>query len=249
VGSVIAATGVGKTRIGVLCAAHVLKNKDAKQVIIVVPTRNLRDNEWTNEFIKWGYEDLLDKIKITCVQSLYDKGADIDTDLLIVDEAHTTLSDEYSRIYNGKYKYLLCLTATTPEQESRKEVLFSLAPKVYEVTIKEAIDAGLIAPYKMFNVPVKLTRKESYLYDKFDYMFKQGKYALLSQATIDNNPMKSDLFGMAKFYSKKENEEHEYHEASKNFWQGMTMRKWVCYKAENKLDASVKLIQKFPDKK
>lgn len=41
----------------------------------------------------------------------------------------------------------------------------------------------------------------------------------------------------------------ETHEHAKAFWQGMSMRKWVCYKAENKLCAAVRLIKAYPDNK
>lgn len=60
-----------------------------------------------------------------------------------------------------------------------------------------------------------------------------------------------DVFTLAKRYKNKDYKfsHPDTHEHAKAFWQGMSMRKWVCYKAENKLDAAVRLIKAYPNNK
>lgn len=159
------ATGTGKTRVGVLAAQRAWKAGKINSVTIVVPSTNLRDNEWVNEFTKWGAKALLEFTTITCVQSLYKE--DHFTDLLIVDEVHTALSPEYRKVFeNTDYKFLLCLTATPPHEDEYLELLNTIAPIVYSVTLQEAVKMGLISPFKVYNVPIKLTNSERFMYTK-----------------------------------------------------------------------------------
>jgi superfamily II DNA or RNA helicase len=44
-GTIVAATGVGKTRVGVMAARHVFQTIGPFKGLIVTPTTNLRDNE------------------------------------------------------------------------------------------------------------------------------------------------------------------------------------------------------------
>jgi len=50
-GTVVVGTGAGKTRIGCVAINHLYRNGLIKSCLIVVPTTNLRDNEWINELI------------------------------------------------------------------------------------------------------------------------------------------------------------------------------------------------------
>lgn len=159
------ATGTGKTRVGVLAAQKAFKAGKIESITIVVPSTNLRDNEWVNEFTKWGSKALLEFTTITCVQSLYKQ--EHSTDLLIIDEVHTALSPEYRKVFeNTEYKYLLCLTATPPHEEEYLELLEVVSPIVYTVGLQEAVKRGLISPFKVYNVPIKLNNKERFMYTK-----------------------------------------------------------------------------------
>ena len=54
IGSIIAGTGFGKSRCGVLAVRHVLGSGD--RALVLVPTTQLQD-QFKQEFIKWGCED------------------------------------------------------------------------------------------------------------------------------------------------------------------------------------------------
>ena len=68
VGSVIAGTGFGKSRVGVLAVNHALKS--GGKALILVPTIQLQE-QFKEEFVKWGLEDCLDNTEILCYQTAY----------------------------------------------------------------------------------------------------------------------------------------------------------------------------------
>lgn len=51
-GTVILSTGAGKTRVGILAIEELIEKMSIKSCLIVVPTINLRDNEWESEIEK-----------------------------------------------------------------------------------------------------------------------------------------------------------------------------------------------------
>ena len=61
-GSVIAGTGFGKSRVGVIAAGALLR-KHGGRGLVLVPTNQLQD-QFEEEFKKWGYEDVLENVDI-----------------------------------------------------------------------------------------------------------------------------------------------------------------------------------------
>ena len=66
IGSVIAGTGFGKSRAGVLAVDHALKTGDS--ALILVPTVQLQ-KQFIEEFSKWALDHCLDNVDILCYQS------------------------------------------------------------------------------------------------------------------------------------------------------------------------------------
>ena len=68
-GTIIAGTGFGKTRCGVLAIGETLRRVDSginkPSGLVLVPTTQLRD-QFQGEFIKWGYEDILEYVEFMC---------------------------------------------------------------------------------------------------------------------------------------------------------------------------------------
>jgi len=100
-------TGTGKTRIGVLASKKLIEEGSVKAIHIVVPTTNLI-RAWIAEFIKWGSEEILTRVKINCIQTSYKVDHDLvlgpegippDNTLLIVDEVQTSLSPQFRALY------------------------------------------------------------------------------------------------------------------------------------------------------
>jgi superfamily II DNA or RNA helicase len=130
VGSIIAGTGFGKSRCGVLAMGNTLDNNPDSVGVVLVPTTQLQE-QFKEEFIKWNYEHLLDRVDVMCYQSAYKlKGNHYD--IVVCDEIHLGLSPEYRKFFeNNTYKRLLCMTATLPEDLEYKELLDTISPITY----------------------------------------------------------------------------------------------------------------------
>ena len=128
VGSIIAGTGFGKSRVGVLAIEHILKqdsrsNKPA--ALILVPTVQLQD-QFIEEFDKWDVST--ENVEIMCYQSAY-KLIGHHYDIVVCDEIHLGLSEKYRKFFKYNiYDNLLCMTATPPEEFEYRELLNTLSP-------------------------------------------------------------------------------------------------------------------------
>ena len=179
-GSVIAGTGFGKSRIGVLAIAHILKQNsrgNKKAALILVPTVQLQD-QFKEEFAKWNLEHCLDKVDILCYQSAY-KLIGHHYDIVVCDEIHLGLSEEYRKFFKYNiYDNLLCMTATPPEEFEYRELLNTLSPTVYEITLDKCVELGIVSPYKITCMPVSLTKQERKDYKDINNKFLYWKYQL-----------------------------------------------------------------------
>lgn len=200
------ATGVGKSKIAVGAIVNFLKKDPFATILIVVPTQNLRDNNWKDEFIKWGYKSALDSIDIFCYASIKNlKG--LKTDLVILDEAHS-LTEQNSQFFkDNTIRNLLALTATAPnpkgnEADKSKVDIFNKfkikADFVY--TIEEAKDDGIVSDYKIVIVTTQLDDTNKYIEagskTKRFFQTEALRYAYLSQLILSNMDIKLKQFKM-----------------------------------------------------
>lgn len=145
-GTILAATGFGKTRIGLLAIKRFLSKND-KKVIIVVPSEPIKE-QWTKELIEWN-------IFNNCsVKTMFDVSKNTyECSLLVVDEVQRTLAPTIISMYNNiKYKIILCLTATLERLDGKDSYIKKIAPIVDSVNIDEAIKNKWLAPYKEYLV-------------------------------------------------------------------------------------------------
>jgi RNA polymerase primary sigma factor len=174
-GSIIAGTGFGKSRCGVLAVAHALEN--GGRAIVLVPTVQLQE-QFAEEFKKWGHTALLTRVEIVCYASAH-KLEDNHYEIVVCDEVHLGLSPVYRKFFErNTYDKILCMTATLPEEDEYKLLLRELAPTVYTITIDECVAKGLVAPYDIYCIPVELTEVERAAYKKANNLFVQCKYRL-----------------------------------------------------------------------
>jgi len=218
IGSIIAGTGFGKSRCGVLALGKLIRNHIWKYnqhgdrivhatVLVLVPTVQLKA-QFKGEFIKWGYEDVLDDIEFMCYQSAY-KLKNNHYDIILCDEIHLGLSNEYRKFFiKNTYDKLLCMTATLPEEEEYRHLLGMLAPTVYTITLDECVSLGIVAPYNIYCKPVSLTDAERKEYKTINNQFVYYKYQLGDFNAFDeakrlignNNAHPADRKVAAEFY-------------------------------------------------
>jgi RNA polymerase primary sigma factor len=166
-GYIEAVTGIGKTRIGVIAAGEFIRRDPNETSLVVTPTIPLRDDEWHKEFVKWGYEDVVDKVEFQCIQGVY-KQTGRHWDTLVVDEADTCLGDKYSEFFkNNTFNRILCLSACYDKKDVAN--LQSLGiPLVGKIDYEEALKYNLITPFKIYNVRLQLNPEQNLAYYELD---------------------------------------------------------------------------------
>ncbi len=173
VGSIIAGTGFGKSRCGVLGVEYALKH--GGNALILVPTVQLQD-QFIEEFDKWGVST--DNVEVLCYQSAY-KLLGNHYSIVLCDEVHLGLSTQYRKFFdNNTYDKLLCMTATLPEEQEYKDLLDTLAPTVYKISLDACVAAGIVSPYHIYCKPLQLTPVEQKEYKKINNSFVYYKYQL-----------------------------------------------------------------------
>ena len=242
IGSIIAGTGFGKSRCGILAIKHTLSHKntcpESGKALILVPTIQLQD-QFHEEFYKWDAGDLLNQVDILCYQSAY-KLQNEHYDIVVCDEIHLGLSKEYKKFFdNNTYDKLLCMTATIPEDQEYANYLNILAPTIYSITLDECVKLGLISPYKIECIPVELTSDEREQYKSINNQFVRYKYML----------GEFNAFDRAKQIMSTSNSHPEDKKAAAQFYQAIRARKAIIDFAENKILKFKSLVMNNLDNK
>ena len=234
VGSVIAGTGFGKSRVGVLAVEHALK--DGGNALILVPTVQLQE-QFIEEFDKWGVNS--DNVEVICYQSAYKLKAEKYT-IVVCDEIHLGLSNEYRKFFKyNMYDKLLCMTATLPEELEYKDLLEKLAPTAYKITLDKCVQLGIVSPYTITCVPVKLTADEKAAYKKANNSFVQWKY-MLGQF---------NAFESAQMIMRNKNATAGDKQKAVMFYRAIRIRKQIVDFAENKINKFKEIYEENKDKR
>lgn len=234
-GSIIAGTGFGKSRCGVIAVGKTLDSTESGKGLVLVPTHQLQE-QFKQEFIKWNYEHVLDRVDIVCYQSAYKLEGNHYT-VVVCDEIHLGLSPEYRKFFeNNTWDRLLCMTATPPEDIEYKEVLYEMSPVVYRISLDKCVELGLVSPYVVHCVPIKLTDSEQKDYKKANNTFVYSKY-ILGQF---------DAFDQAKYIMGpgKNTATNEQKAAAAQFYRAIRQRKAVVDHADGKIAALQKIVIK-----
>ena len=174
-GSVIAATGFGKSRVAALAIGYsmdeLVESGDTdSRCLVLVPTTQLQD-QFPHELKKWGFENYLDRIDFMCYASAH-KLEGKHYHVVVCDEIHLGLSPVYRKFFEkNTFDRLLCLTATIPEDPEYRKVLANLAPPCFHITLDECVDAGFVADYEIYCVGVDLEEAERAEYDRYHKQF------------------------------------------------------------------------------
>lgn len=231
VGSIIAGTGFGKTRVGVYAVVEALNDSEL-DAIVLVPFEHLKDN-FKEEMRKTKQEKYIDRVEFYCYASVKKLISDPKKySVLVCDEIHLGLTDPCIELYNtDKFERKMFLTATLPEDPLYRARLQSIAPPVYEITIDECVAKGLIAPYKIKCVAVDLTvgEKSQYKTVNANFGYWKGKLGF-------------DAFNMAQtVLANKGKYGNEMVQAALGFYRAIRQRKTIVDHAKNK----IKLAQLF----
>ena len=228
-GSIIAGTGFGKSRCGVLATKWALEN--GGKAIVLVPTTQLQD-QFAEEFAKWDAEHLVNtkQVDFVCYQSAY-KLKDMHYDIVVCDEVHLGISEQYRKFFdNNTYDKLLCMTATVPEDDDYRNYLMQLAPIRYHISLDECVNLGLVSPYEIVCVPLELNEEDRLAYKKANNLFVQMKYKL---GTYDVFPLAKAILAGTKQGDKG---------AAAQYFNAIRKRKAVVQQATVKIEKAKELV-------
>tara|TARA_R100000329_G_scaffold58693_1_gene52886 strand:+ start:772 stop:1944 length:1173 start_codon:yes stop_codon:yes gene_type:complete len=234
IGSIVAGTGFGKSRCGVLATKWALKK--GNRALVLVPTTQLQA-QFEEEFKKWDAEDLLPNIEIMCYQSAY-KLKDEHFDIVVCDEVHLGISEQYRKFFeNNTYDKLLCMTATVPEDDEYRNYLMKIAPIRYYLSLDDCVSLGLVSPYEIVCIPLELNDEDKLQYKAAQLKFVRSKYLI----------GEFDTFTAAKLILAKKMKGDMG--AAKRFFQAIQERTNVINHATVKIDKAKELVEKHGDDK
>lgn len=149
--TIVAATGVGKTRIAIKTIQRVRQKYPLLSVLVLVPTELLK-NQWLEELDHWGV-GINTEVKVMMGASK----KEYNCDLLIIDEAHRINSEIIANVFEViHYKLILGLTATFERLDGRHEILAKYAPVCDTITIEEALLNNWVSKYKDYVVLINV---------------------------------------------------------------------------------------------
>lgn len=171
------ATGVGKSKVALEICSYFFKERF--KILIVVAELAHFDN-WKDEIIKWGFDNIINNITIVTYASLK-KHINSKYDIIILDEAHHIGSDLRLDIINNiKFDKMLLLSATLDNnlKEYLKE-LFKVDIASNIISLQNAIDWNLLPTPKIILIPLKLDNTK----EKEEIIEEWGKSKLRIEKT------------------------------------------------------------------
>lgn len=151
---------VGKTKLGI----EIIKLEKPKKILWVTPNTKLRDEDIPAEFKTWKALKYLSKTDIICYASLASHIGNYDK--IILDEYQDLTTSNAEPFFNGNIKYetILGLSGTHPKHKEKQDLFNTLRLKsLSEMTIDEAVENKLIAPYKIKIIELELDTTDKYI--------------------------------------------------------------------------------------
>lgn len=146
-------TSLGKSRCSIEMANYLYKQNNNLKILLVVAESAHKDN-WAKEMLKWRL--LSNYVTVECYASL-PKYKGTNWDLIIFDEAHHLGTDLKLDILQSIItEYVILLSATLPDTLIQVLTRIFGEFKVSKVSLKEAIDEGMLPQPKVFLIPLKL---------------------------------------------------------------------------------------------
>lgn len=144
------ATGVGKTRGGLMAISRFLKKNPTKSVIIVVPSEPIQ-RQWNQELIDWNL------FQQCSVKTMSDVSVNkYSYTLLVIDEIHKVGAPTLLNIFkNVQYTVILGLTATFERLDGKDEIISKKCPIVDTISVEEAIENKWLSDYREYEVLIE----------------------------------------------------------------------------------------------
>jgi superfamily II DNA or RNA helicase len=173
--SLVLATGVGKTLVGL---THMERNTTPLMRCLVVAPKKAIFQSWKDDAMKFGKENLLGRMTFTTYLSL-NKHNPNDYDAVYLDEMHSLLDSHrgFLQLFKGK---ILGLTGTPPKRDysEKGKLVNEFCPVVFTFKADDAVENGILNDYQIIVHQIQLT-------DQKVYQVKMGNKQYLA-SEIDN---------------------------------------------------------------
>lgn len=147
-------TGLGKSRASIEMANYIQSKGEGNIKILLVVAESAHKDNWAKEMLKWKL--LSNDVTVECYASL-PKYKETNWDLIIFDEAHHLGTDLKLDILQSIItEHVILLSATLPEILLQSLTRIFGEFKVSKVSLKQAIDEGMLPQPKVFLIPLKL---------------------------------------------------------------------------------------------
>lgn len=157
VGTIVAATGFGKTRVGLNCVTTILKKYPTFRILVVVPTEPLQ-KQWVQQLDERGLGLNCDVLIInTAVKERRSYH------MIVLDEVHRYASDVFSQIFKQVgFNYILGLTATFERLDGKETLLAKYCPVIDTISLQDALSNGWVSDFTEYEVLIEVPNIEEY---------------------------------------------------------------------------------------
>lgn len=245
-GTIVAATGFGKSRCGLMTIKALLKKYPQFRILVVVPTEALQ-KQWLGHIDEWGFQFNVEVVIInTCIKHTWQ------CDMLIIDEIHRTGADEFSKVFEQvKYRIILGLTATIERLDGRHLLIQKYCPVVDDIPTIECLANGWISEYKEYQVLLDVDNIDYYKslnkewiehFEFFQYDFSLAMSMVNKDGWKNKIKFRDILYkGDDENMKKQVLQSINYHSA--RFIATMTARKAFIYSHPKKIEIARKILE------
>lgn len=235
-GTVVAATGFGKTRVAIIAIKRFVAIQPKATVVIIVPTLNLKD-QWIKELQTHKVNDNCEVVVVnTAYKNTYK------CEVLVLDEIHCYGAPQFKKIFKTiSYDYILGLTATIERADGKHDILLENCPIIAEVTIDECYKNGWVSPYTVYNLAVPMLPEETAQYAQANNKFKWAAQTI--------GGIGGDTFRRAQSLLKNRKGTDKEIGAAATYFSSIKKRGDICKNSKAKFNIIEQIISKYSDRK
>lgn len=241
-------TSFGKTALALRKLEH--NFNILTQILIVIP-RNVLIQNWKDEFVKWGYADMLDNVTFTTYVSLPKHAGQ--WDIVVFDEAHHLSERCQEALQSFKVSHSLFLSAILKQEH--KEFIRTWCRKDVEfinVSTRKAIDDNVLPDPKIILIPLRLdAAKQDILFEKskpkhgekplvipYEQKWKYRSYKGALSYRCSQRQYYNEISGLIDWYKRK-----NFNPVMKNIWLHKCGQR-LQWLSMTKLPFTVKIVNK-----
>lgn len=253
-GVVEAVTGGGKTRMALAAMEEHLKRgwkvavlvpqielmKQWHKVIVETLNKSL-ENDYKIGFLGDGRQQSLMHVDILIAlphlahkKRMLPKGM---KGLIVADECHHYGSMSWNQALEKGFRRRLGLTATYERSDSGIERFLDpyFLEKVYELDFEQALEEGVIAPFKVAFLSINFNADEQMVYDKHDATCRKMRSKLINEYQLDSE--RFDVFMKQVNQLASESGHHEANIAARFYRTAVNQRREITSNARHKFEA------------